>query len=142
MFPTGFFLFQLEKSHKFTERFRTKLQGAQCGTGVRHQLFECILAETGKRVDLEFCRLHRHSPPLHAAECKVLCTFGELLSFSIFVLFLLMRKTKVRARFPGGACASSIILSPFFLELIFLRHPDAMFRLSAFRLPVRSSSSL
>lgn len=61
------------------------LQGAHCGTGVRHQLSECILAETRKRVDPEFCRLNRRSPLLHIAECKVLCTFGELLSFSIFI---------------------------------------------------------
>lgn len=58
------------------------LQGAHCGMGARHQLFECILAETGKRVDPEFCRLSRRPPPAHMTECKVLCTFEKLVKAS------------------------------------------------------------
>nr|CAH0103778.1 unnamed protein product [Daphnia galeata] len=59
------------------------LQGAQCGTGVRRQLFECILEETGKRVDPEFCRLSHRPSPAHMTECKVLCTFEKLVKVSI-----------------------------------------------------------
>ena len=54
------------------------LDGAQCGTGVRRQLLTCILAETGKAVDEEFCRLVQPSAS-HVVEtpCKVLCSFGK-----------------------------------------------------------------
>lgn len=59
------------------------LDGAQCGTGSRHQVMSCILAETGKTVSVEFCRAmisNRSRPsPMHVAEtpCKVLCAFGK-----------------------------------------------------------------
>lgn len=63
------------------------LDGAHCGTGTRHQIMACILAETGKAVDAEFCRLRQQEPSsrsksrslAHVAEasCKLLCSFGK-----------------------------------------------------------------
>lgn len=55
------------------------LHGAQCGTGIRHQLADCVLAGSGKTVHPEFCRLNQQRLPMSSESlCKVPCQFEKM----------------------------------------------------------------
>jgi len=55
------------------------LQGAECGTGIRHQLMDCVLAGSGQTVRPEFCRLNQQLIAARSeSHCKVSCQFEKL----------------------------------------------------------------
>jgi hypothetical protein len=53
-------------------------QGGQCGKGVRRQMVDCVLVETQKKVDPEFCLMGGRSwPEASESPCSVPCLFGN-----------------------------------------------------------------